>query len=126
MLKSYDWATEMRRNGRCVTSGFQSKLEKDVYDLLFSGNQPIIIALARSIYDKPPATLRPHIDTGRLLMVSPFPAGIGRPNRNLAFKRNQFIIDNADEVVFAHISPGGMLEQLTLRDGLAVRVLDKE
>ena len=126
VLKSYDWAAEIKRFGRCVISGFQSKLEKDVFEILIGVSQPVIIALSHSIYAKPPARLKPHIDAGRLLIISPFPAGIVRPNRSLAFKRNQFIIDNADEVVFAHIHPGGMLEKLSLRDDLSIRVLDKE
>lgn len=126
VLKSYDWASDIKRQGHCVISGFHSKLEKDVFDILISGTQPIIIVLARSIYTKPPAKLKQHIDTGRLLMISMFPAGIGRPNRELAFQRNQFVVDNADEVVFGHIHEGGMLEKLTLRKGLSVRVLDKE
>ena len=126
VLKSYDWAAEMKRLSRCVISGFQSKLEKDVFEILIGGSQPVILALPHSIYAKPPARLKPHIDAGHLLIVSPFPEGIGRPNRSLAFKRNQFIVDNADEVVFAHIHPGGMLEKLSLRDTLTVRILDKE
>lgn len=126
VLKSYDWATSVKRQGRCVVSGFHSKLEKDVFDILISGTQPIIIVLARSIYLNPPAKLKQHIDAGRLLMISLLPAGIDRANRNLAFQRNQFIIDNADEVVFGHIHEGGMLEKLIIRKGLSVRVLDKE
>ena len=126
VLKSYDWATEMKRQGRCVISGFQSKLEKDVFEILLGGTQATILVLPRSIYAKPPAKLKPHIDAGHLLLVSPFPVGIDRPNRDLAFTRNQFIVDNADEVVFAHIHPGGMLEKLMLRSDLAVRVLDEE
>jgi hypothetical protein len=126
VLKSYDWAADMKRQERCVISGFQSKLEKDVFDLLVTGTQPVIIALPRSLYAKPPAKLKPHVDGGRLLIISPFAAGIGRPNRHLAFQRNQFIVDNADEVVFAHIHEGGMLEKLTLRKGLVMRVLDTE
>jgi predicted Rossmann fold nucleotide-binding protein DprA/Smf involved in DNA uptake len=126
VLKCYDWASEMKRHGQCVISGFQSKLEKDVFDLLIDGMQPIIVALACSLYIKPPTKLKSHIDAGRLLLISPFASGIGRPNRSLAFRRNQFIVDHADEVVFAHIHTGGMLGKLTLRPGLTVRVLDKE
>ena len=126
VLKSYDWATDMKRQGRCIISGFLSKLEKDVYGILVRGTQPIIYVLARSIYDKPHPELRKHIDDGRLLIISTFPAGIPRYNRERATIRNQFIVDNADEVVFAHIHPGGMLEKLKLREGLTVRVLDRE
>ena len=126
VMKSYDWAADMKRQGRCVISGFQSKLEKDVFDLLLRGSQPVILALARSLYDKPPAKLKPHIEAGHLLIVSQFAPNIGRSNRNLAYLRNQFIVDNADEVVFAHIHAGGMLEKLKLREGLSIKMLDQE
>jgi hypothetical protein len=125
VLKSYDWAAEMKREGRCVISGFQSKLEKDVFEILLGGSQPLIIALARGLYAKPPAKLKPHVDSGRLLIMSIFDAAIGRSNRELAFKRNQFCVDEADEVVFAHIHTGGMLERLNT-GGQLVRILDTE
>ena len=126
VLKSYDWASEMKKKGCCVISGFLSKLEKDVYAILEKGTQPIIYVLACSIYDKPHPDLKKHIDAGRLLVISTFPPGIPRYNRERATIRNQFIVDNADEIVYAHVHPGGMLEKLRLREGLPVRVLDKE
>jgi len=126
VLKSYDWAAEMKRADRCVMSGFQSKLERDVFELLLNGKSPLIWVLARGIFDRAPLKLREHITAGRLLIVSPFDSAIKRPHRGLAFERNQFIVDNADEVVFAHIHAGGMLERLKTSDGKVVRVLDKE
>ena len=125
VLKSYDWAGEMRRDGRCVISGFQSRLERDVLDILLSGNQPIIIALARSMYVKPPERLKPYVDAGRLLFVSPFSSSVTRANRETAFARNHFIAENADEVVFGYIHPGGMLERLIAHIGTEPRVLDR-
>jgi len=126
VLKSYDWAAEMKKQERCVISGFHSKLEKDVFDLLLLGKQPIIMALARSMYEKTPPNLKPHIDAGRLLVVSQFEPGSNRVTRDLAYLRNQFVIDNSIEVVYAHIYEGGMLEQLKVRDEVLVRVLDRE
>jgi hypothetical protein len=125
VLKSYDWAAEMKREERCVISGFQSKLEKDVFDILLGGSAPVIVVLARGMYKSSPQKLRPHIETGRLLIVSPFPQNIGCPNRALAFKRNQFCVDNSGEVVFAHIHAGGMLERLDT-SGKLVKILDTE
>ena len=124
VLKSYDWAAEMKRLGRCVMSGFQSKLESDVFELLLKGDSPLIWVLARGMFDRAPVKLREHITSGRLLIVSPFESAIKRIHRGLAFERNQFIVDNADEVVFAHIYSGGMLERLTIPEGTAMRVLD--
>ena len=126
VLKSYDWASEMKRSNRCVISGFQSKMERDVFDLLLNGESPLIWVLARGMFDRAPIKLREHIASGRLLIVSLFDNAIKRPHRGLAFERNQFIVNNADEFVFAHIYSGGMLERLTIREGTVVRVLDGE
>jgi hypothetical protein len=45
VLKAYDWAIEQREKGRCVLSGFHSRIEKDVLYYLLKGKQPLIIAL---------------------------------------------------------------------------------
>jgi len=34
ILKTYDWAIEQRDKEICVVSGFHSKIEKDVFDIL--------------------------------------------------------------------------------------------
>ena len=126
VLKSYDWAGDMKRQDRCVMSGFHSKLERDVLELLLNGSSPIVWVLARGILDRASVELREHVASGRLLIVSPFDIAIKRPNRTLAFERNQFVVDNADEIVFAHIHAGGMLERVAVSESKAVRVLDSE
>ena len=126
VLKSYDWATEMIKENRCVISGFHSKLEKDVCDLLLRGNKSVIWVLARSMFKRTPPKLKSHIEAGRVLIVSQFPPGNEQRTRELATKRNQFVVDNADEIVFAHIYKGGMLDNLKIRDGIKVKVLDRE
>jgi predicted Rossmann fold nucleotide-binding protein DprA/Smf involved in DNA uptake len=123
VLKSYDWATEMKRAGQCVISGFQSKIEKDVFEMLLKGGSPVIWVIARGIFDRTPAKLREYTEGGKLLIVSPFDKSIKRIHRGLAFERNQFIANNADTIVFAHIRTGGMLEQLVIGKGKAVRTL---
>jgi hypothetical protein len=95
-----------------------------VFDILLNGRSPLIWALARGIADRAPVKLREYVESGRLLIVSPFEKNIKRAHRKLAFERNQFIADNADEIVFAHIHAGGMLERLTIRGDKTVRVLD--
>ena len=52
---------------------------------------------------------------GRLLMVSAFQEGEDRITAELAARRNQFVADLADELWFAHITPGGQLHQLAQR-----------
>ena len=124
VLKSYDWAGEMKRANQCVMSGFQSKLERDVFEILLKGGSPLIWVIARGMFDRAPVKVREHVSSGRLLIVSPFDQAIKRPHRGLAFERNQFIVDNADEVVFAHIHAGGMLERLKVGEKV-VSILDE-
>ena len=69
VLKCYDWATEMRRHGECVISGFSSKLEQDVLHFLLKGTQPIIIVLARKMYKVIPAELQAPMEQNRLLII---------------------------------------------------------
>ena len=126
VLKSYDFASKMKLAGKCVISGFQSKLERDVLDLLLDGDSPLIMVHACGMPESAPVKLREHISSGRLLIVSPFDKRVKRVHRGLALQRNQFIVDNADEVVFAYMRSGGMLEQLKMREGVPVYVLDGE
>ena len=127
VLRSYDWASEMKRTGQCVISGFQSKIEKDVFEILMlKSESPVIWVLARGIFDRAPAKLREYIERGKLLIISPFDKSNKRIHRGLAFERNQFIADYADTIVFAHVRTGGMLEKLLVGEGKTVRVLDSE
>jgi len=48
----------------------------------------------------------------RLLVLSPFPKSERRVTKELAAERNRLVAALADEVVFAHVTPGGHLEQL--------------
>jgi len=126
VLRCYDWANEMKKAGHCVISGFHSKLETDVFDILLTGDQPIVMLLARGMYYRIPPKLKPHIDSGRLLLVSPFSQTYQLVTRDQAKLRNQLVIDNATEIVFAHICPGGMLEQLKIPEGISLTVLDNQ
>jgi hypothetical protein len=129
VLRSYDWAGEKKRAGRCVMSGFHSKIERDVFDILLRGNSPLIWVLAGGDPDKIQAEILEHTKSGRLLIILPLEERRKNNSRSVrerfAHARNQFIVDNADEVVFAHIRRGGKLERLALREGVPVRVLDR-
>jgi hypothetical protein len=49
VLKSYDWAKAQREAGHCIVCGNHSQIEKDVFDILFKGRQPLILVLARKM-----------------------------------------------------------------------------
>ena len=72
VLRCYDWAQQMCREGKCVISGFSSHLEKKVLHFLIKGNQPIILVLAREMYKRVPEELQPLLDNGRLLVIASF------------------------------------------------------
>jgi len=73
ILKTYDLARSFRDAGISLISGFHSPIEKDVFDLLLSGPQPLVVCPARSIENmRIPSAWKEAIDNGRLLILSPF------------------------------------------------------
>ena len=97
LLKCYDWASRMRDEGCCIISGFSSKLEKDVWDFLVTGSQPIILVLARQMYRRVPPHLQQLLDTGRLLIVSTSSAT--RQSHATALARNRYICEQAERIL---------------------------
>ena len=112
VLKCYDWAIEQREKGNCIISGFHSTIEKDVFHYLLQGIQPVIIALARGMKEKIEPTLRDAVNSGKLLIITPFAENVKYVSAKTAEKRNRFMIELADEVVIGYASKGGMLERL--------------
>lgn len=112
VLKCYDWAIAEREAGNCVISGFHSTIEKDVFHYLLKGSQPIIIALHRGIGPDITTRFASGIESGRLLMISPFERKVSRGDKHTAAIRNLLMINLADQVVVGHASPGGELEKL--------------
>ena len=107
VLKCYDWAVKMRDEGKCVISGFSSRLEKDVWDFLVKGEQPIILVLARAMYKTIPVDLQPLLNSGRLLIIST--SNATRQSRATALARNRYICEQADTILFV-----GMTERSSL------------
>ena len=115
ILRAYDQAAKWRDAGRCVISGFHSPVEKECLRILLRGLQPIIICPARSLPKRAPAEWQKPLANGRLLILSCFSTEEGRPTKELAARRNEFVAALADEVWFAHITPGGQMERLAKR-----------
>lgn len=111
VLRCYDWATEMRHQGRCVVSGFSSKLEKDVLHFLLKGNQPIIMVLARQMYKVVPTNLKEALEQNRLLIISTSQAV--RQSRATALARNRYVCEIADEIMLVGAAEGNSLFVLT-------------
>lgn len=111
VLSCYDWAVKMRNEGRCIISGFSSRLEKDVWDFLVDGKQPIILVLAREMYRKIPQELQSLLDADRLLIISITKAI--RQSKNTAQARNKYICELADDIMFIGATPQSSLYELS-------------
>ena len=121
ILAAHDQAVRWRDEGRCVIGGFHSPLEKECLRILLRGRQPVILCPARGLEGmRLPADLKKPLTDDRLLVLSPFSASEKRVTKYLAMDRNRFVVALADEVVFAHIAPGGQLDKLSqiIADGL--------
>ena len=115
ILTTYDQAAKWRDTGRCVISGFHSPVEKECLRILLRGSQPIIICPARALPQRVPLEWRQPLADGRLLILSGFRAGEKRITTELAIRRNEFVAALADELWFAHITPGGQMDKLAQR-----------
>jgi predicted Rossmann fold nucleotide-binding protein DprA/Smf involved in DNA uptake len=110
VLKCYDWATEQKELGRCVVSGFHSKLEKDVLHFLLKTQTPIILVLGRAPYKKLPQEFEKAIAGGLLQIISV--SNSPRQTKETARLRNEYIISIADEIVFASLNEQSSLYPL--------------
>ena len=106
ILKTFDAITRMRDEGRVLIGGFHAVMEWECLGILLRGRQPVIWVPARSIagmHLKP--ELVPAFDTGRLLILSPFPPKDKRITATLAEARNRFVGALADRVFVPHAAP---------------------
>ena len=112
VLKCYDWATRMAKEGKCVVSGFNSHLEKEVLHFFAKGKQPIILVLARQMYKQIPQELQPLLDSGRLLIIST--SSSPRQSKATALSRNRYICEIADQILFVGVTEKSSLLGLTI------------
>ena len=73
---------------------------------------------ARALPQRIPPDWNKPLADGRLLILSCFSESERRVTADLAARRNEFVAALADEVWFAHITPGGQMEQLAKRFSL--------
>jgi hypothetical protein len=112
ILKSYDWAKQQREAGNCIVCSNHSPIEKDVFDILLKGKQPLILVLPRGIKKRWEQEILEAVYANRLLIVSPFDATVTRITRETALIKNETIIELADEIVAGYVEKGGQLEEL--------------
>jgi predicted Rossmann fold nucleotide-binding protein DprA/Smf involved in DNA uptake len=112
VIKSLDWAVEKKNTGQCVISGFHSRIEKDVFNILLKGTQPIILVLARGIKTYWPEEIKTAVQQDRLLVISPFEKSITRTTQETANIRNKYMLQIADEIHIPYCTPNGNLDKL--------------
>ena len=112
VLKSYNWAKEQREKGNCIVCGNHSQIEKDVFEILLKGKQPLVLVLPRSLKKHWELEILKAVDENRLLVISPFDEQHSRITRGNAIIKNETIISLADKIVVAYKSKNGQLEEL--------------
>ena len=113
VLRAFDRMTQLRDAGEVVIGGFHSPLEQECLRILLRGQQPIVIAFARTLFGLRLApVLVPAYTDGRLLLLSPFGSQHRRVTAALATKRNRFAAAVATKVLVAHAAPGGQTASL--------------
>ena len=118
ILDTYDLAKHFREEGVTIISGFHSPMEEECLRILLRSSQPVIWCLARGMMKTIPRELRPSVDSGRLLIISPFPDGVRHVTANTAMRRNRIVAEMSSAVVVPHAAPGSKIEALC-RDLLA-------
>ena len=111
VLKSYSWAKEQRSAGNCVVCGNHSQIEKDVFEILLRGNQPLIMVLPRGLKSLWSEDILKAIQSRRLLVVTPFKENIKHITWATSQKCNETILSLADRVVVGYANCGGHLEK---------------
>ncbi len=114
VLPTIDWATEMaKRDEVAVVSGFHSKMEREVLNILLKGRCGIICVLARPIYKVIPTKFRDAYAQDRVLFISHNTSKSTMTSRHLCQKRNEYIASISDELVFSSLTPDSSLSRIS-------------
>lgn len=111
ILKSHDYAKEIRDGEMGIISGFHSPAEQEVLEVLLKGTCPIIAVLGRRLKNaRIPVKWKTEIEKGRLLVISPFKEYQKYVTKEISMKRNNLAARIAGRVLVVHASEGGSLQ----------------
>jgi predicted Rossmann fold nucleotide-binding protein DprA/Smf involved in DNA uptake len=113
IIQAQDVAHELVKQNTAVIGGFHSTVERELLRVLLRGTNSIIVVPARGLtpYRIPP-DFQSALESGRLLLLTPFSDDVTRSSENLAWKRNLFVSDFAESVLVVHASTGSATERL--------------
>ncbi len=81
--------------------------------VLLRGKGTLVICPARGLEGmRIPEAWRNPLQAGRLLLLSPFPGSLRRPQAEHTARRNRLVSDLSERVLVIHATPGGKLEVL--------------
>ncbi len=113
ILNLYDYARELRRQDATVIGGFHTPMEQECLTILLRGTGNLVICTARSLENmRLPDLWTKSIDSGRLLVLSPFGKKHHRITANPAKLRNEFAAALATQIFVVYAKVGGKTEQL--------------
>lgn len=116
VLPLLDWATEIyKKEDITVVSGFQSRLEQEVLDILLRGKCNIVVVLSRGIYKQLPKQYEEAMQQNRLLIVTQEKENVTRTSEPAAQRRNEYICNICDTIVFASVSKESSLYPLMMK-----------
>jgi hypothetical protein len=112
ILKALESLNIDKIKNRLLISGFQSPLERELFHLFLSKEIQVIYCPARSIEKmRILKAWRVPLKEGRLTILSPF-KNQHRMTAKLAWERNLFVAEQADEILILHASPGSKTMKL--------------
>ncbi|MCL5998337.1 MAG: DNA-processing protein DprA [Chloroflexi bacterium] len=113
ILRAHDLAQALMRAATPVVGGFHSPVERECLTVLLRGNGLLVVCPARSLEGmRLPAAWREPLETGRLLLLSPFTGNQRRPDADMAAYRNRCVAALADVVFIVYAAPGSKTEAL--------------
>lgn len=112
ILQTYDLMQNMRQTNMTVISGFHSPMEQECLTILLRGQKSVIICPARGIEGmRVNKDIKKALETGRLLLLSPFTKEKRRITAETSWERNRFAAALADKIFVAYAEPNGKTEK---------------
>ncbi len=114
IFRLFELARRLRDSEVTFMGGFHTPAERDFLAYLLAGKCKLIICPARSLTGmRVPAAWQKAMADQRLLLLSPFAAATQRrQSAQLAARRNEFVINLAEQILLLHAAPASQTARL--------------